>query len=453
MSIAIDPLRDAVRGTVIEPGDEAYETARLVMSPLFDRRPAAIVKVADAADVATVVNIARQTGADLAVRSGGHSPAGHGTTDGGIVLDLSAMKTIDLDVAGRTVWADAGLTAGELTTALGEHGLAVGFGDTASVGIGGITVGGGIGYLVRKFGLTIDSLLAAEIVTADGETLHVDADSHPELYWAIRGGGGNFGVVTRFKYALHEVPTTVGGMLILPATAETVAGFMAAAADAPEELSAIANVMPAPPMPFLPEVAHGKVIIMALMCYAGDVEAGERAMAPFRALATPLADMVQAQPYSAMYPPEDADYHPLAIGRTIFMEHVGLDEATRILEQLDASDASLRVAQLRVLGGAMARVPNSATAFAHRSSKIIATVAAFADDHDDVPRRLAWVEGVLASIRQGDPGAYVNFTADEGEERVRDAYPGTTWDRLAAIKGQYDPDNLFHLNQNVPPAR
>ena len=400
MSIAIHPRLGAVRGTVIEPGDEAYEAARHVMSPLFDRRPAVIVKVADAADVATVVAVAHETGMDLAVRSGGHSAAGHGTTDGGIVLDLSPMKAIDIDVDGRTVWADAGLTAGELTIALGEHGLAVGFGDTGSVGIGGITLGGGIGYLVRKLGLTIDSLLAAEIVTADGQTLHVDADSHPDLYWAIRGGGGNFGVVTRFKYATHEVPTTVGGMLILPATAETVAGFMAAAAEAPEELSTIANVMPCPPMPFIPEAAHGQVIILALMCYAGDAEAGERALAPFRALATPLADMVQAQPYAAMYPPEDPDYHPLAVGRTIFMEHVGTEEAALILERLAASDASLRVAQLRVLGGAMARVPDSATAFAHRKSKIMATVAAFANDRDDIANRQTWVEDVIAEIRR-----------------------------------------------------
>ena len=231
MSVAIDPLKGAVRGAVIEPGDEAYEEARLVMNRAVDCRPAVIVRAADAHDVVTVVNVARETGMELAVRSGGHSAAGHGTTDGGIVLDLSAMKGLEIDVAGRTVWAEAGLTAGEVTTATGEHGLAVGFGDTGSVGIGGITVGGGIGYLVRKFGLTIDSLLAAEIVTANGETLQVDADSHPDLFWAIRGGGGNFGVVTRFKYALQEVPTTVGGMLILPATADTIAGFMAAAAD------------------------------------------------------------------------------------------------------------------------------------------------------------------------------------------------------------------------------
>ena len=415
MSIAIHPRLGAIRGTVIEPGDEAYEEARQVMNPMYDRRPAVIVEVADAADIATVIAVARETGLELAVRSGGHSAAGHGTTDGGILLDLSPMKAIEIDVAGRTAWAEAGLTAGEVTAALGEHGLAVGFGDTGSVGIGGITLGGGIGYLARKYGLTIDSVLAAEIVTADGQTLHVDTDSHPDLFWAIRGGGGNFGVVTRFKYALSEVPTTVGGMLILPATAETIAGFMAAAADAPDELSTIANVMPCPPMPFIPETAHGQVIILALMCYAGDVEAGERAIARFRALATPLADMVQAQPYAAMYPPEDPDYHPLAVGRTIFMEHVGTDEAALILERLVASDASMRVAQLRALGGAMARVPNSATAFAHRSSKIMATVAAFADSVDDIPNRQTWVEDFIGEIRQGDPGAYVNFVADEGE--------------------------------------
>jgi FAD/FMN-containing dehydrogenase len=452
MSVAIDPLKDAVRGVVIEPGDEGYEEARLVMNRMVDCRPAVIVRVADTGAVGTVVNVARETGMELAVRSGGHSAAGHGTTDGGIVLDLSAMKGLEIDVEGQTVWAESGLTAAEVTIATGEHGLAVGFGDTGSVGIGGITVGGGIGFLVRKYGLTIDSLLAAEVVTANGDIQYVDAGSHADLFWAIRGGGGNFGVVTRFKYALQEVPTTVGGLLILPATPETIAGFMAAAAAAPEALSTIANVMPCPPMPFVPENVHGEIIILALMCYAGDAEAGERVIAPFRALATPHADLVQPQPYAAMYMEDDPDYHPLAVGRTFFMEHVGTQEAELILERLKASDASMRVTQLRVLGGAMARVPADATAFAHRSSTIMATCAAFASDLDDIAPRLTWVESFVGSLKQGDDAAYVNFIADEGEGRIHDAYPGTHWDRLAAVKAKYDPDNLFRLNQNVPPA-
>lgn len=448
----IGSLRGVIAGEIIEPGDADYETARLVANRAFDGRPAAIVRCASAADVASVVSFARDAGLDLAVRSGGHSAAGHSTTDGGVVIDLSPMKGIELDLDAGTVWAETGLTAGELTVALGEHGRAVGFGDTGSVGIGGITTGGGIGYLVRKHGLTIDSLVAADVVTADGELVRADSTSHPDLFWAIRGGGGNFGVVTRFQYRIEELPEIVGGLLILPATTETVAGFMAAAEAAPEDLSAIANVMPCPPMPFIPDDVHGQIVILALMCFAGGADAGERAIAPFRALAAPLADMVKPGPYTEMYPPEDPEYHPLAVARTIFLDHVGEAEAAMIIERVVDSDAAMRVAQLRVLGGAMARVPADATAFAHRSSKIMATCAAFFIGPDDFGQREAWVERFVAELKQDDPGAYVNFLAEEGGARIRDAYPGATWDRLRTIKATYDPTNLFHLNQNIPPA-
>src|SRR4051812_26606045 len=258
-------LRTRLRGAVVAPGDPDYDETRRVMPGNVDLRPAAIARVADAADIAAVIAVARRTGLELAVRSGGHSTAGHSSTDRGLVIDLRAMKAIDIDAADRSVWVETGVTALELTQAVGEHGLAIGFGDTGSVGVGGITLGGGVGYLVRKHGLTIDSLLAAEIVTADGELLQVDEASHPDLFWAIRGGGGNFGVATRFRFRLHELPTVVGGMLFLPGTADVVEGFVDAAQTAPEELSTIANVMPAPPMPFVPEEHHGRMAVMALM--------------------------------------------------------------------------------------------------------------------------------------------------------------------------------------------
>src|SRR5919106_5324203 len=281
-----------VRGQVILPDDAIYKDARTVFYGGFDRHPAAIVRVKDASDIARVVSLARESGLELAIKSGGHSLAGHSVSEGGIVLDLSGMKNLEVDTEGLTAWAQTGLTAGEYTTAVGAHGLATGFGDTGSVGIGGITLGGGVGYLVRKHGLTIDDLLAAEVMTADGELLHVDADNHPDLFWAIRGGGGNFGVATRFKFRLHKVSTIVGGMLVLPATPEVIASFIAEAEAAPEELSTIANVMVAPPMPFVPEEYHGSIVIMALLAYAGGVADGERAIAPLRALAEPMADMV-----------------------------------------------------------------------------------------------------------------------------------------------------------------
>ena len=445
-------LRAAVKGQVIVAGDADYDSARAVFYGGFDRRPAAIVRVADAKDVATVVSLARQTGLELAIRSGGHSNAGHSVSDGGIVLDLGDMRALHIDTERRTAWAETGLTASDYTTAAGAHGLATGFGDTGSVGIGGITLGGGVGYLVRKHGLTIDNLLAADIVTADGQLRRVDAETHPDLFWAIRGGGGNFGVATRFQFRLHPVETIVGGMLVLPATPETVAAFIAEAEAAPEELSTIANVMPSPPMPFVPAEYHGRLIIMAMLTYAGATEAGERALAPFRAIATPIADMVKPMTYPEMFPPEDASYHPTAVGRTLFVDRVDGDVAKLIVARLEASDASVRVAQLRVLGGAMARVPADATAYAHRTRRIMTNVAAFYEGPEDRVVREAWVTEFAAALGKGDTDAYVNFLTDEGEARVRAAYPGATWDRLTAIKQRYDPTNLFRLNQNIPPA-
>ena len=300
--------------------------------------------------------------------------------------------------------------------------------------------------------MTIDALLAADIVTADGELLRVDADHHPDLFWAIRGGGGNFGVATRFQLRLSEVPSVVGGMLILPATTETVAGFIAASEAAPEELTTIANVMPCPPMPFVPEDQHGQLVIFALMTYAGDAEAGQEALAPFRALGTPLADMLHSMPYPEIYPPEGDDYHPLAISRTMFIDKVDGPTAETIMKQLEASDAAMRVAQIRVLGGAMARVPSGATAYAHRTPRILVNIATFYEGPDDQPARQAWVDGFTKDLNQGEDGAYVNFVGDEGPERVRAAYPGATWDRLRELKRRYDPTNLFRLNQNIPPA-
>ncbi len=323
-----------VAGRVIGPGDADYDKVRATFYGGTDRRPAAIVRVANAADVSLVIRFARETGTELAVRSGGHSGAGHSGSDGGIVLDLKDMKALEIDAKGRTAWAETGLIAAEYTVAADAHGLATGFGDTGSVGLGGITLGGGVGYLVRKHGLTIDDLLAADIVTAEGDLLRVDAETHPDLFWAIRGGGGNFGVVTRFEYRLHDVPTIVGGMLMLPATAEVIHSFIALSEAAPEELSTIANVMPAPPMPLVPAEQHGKLVIFGMLCYAGAVEVGERAIAPFRALATPIVDMVKPGRYREMYPPDDESYHPIGTNRTMFIDSVDRGVAETIVEHL-----------------------------------------------------------------------------------------------------------------------
>ncbi len=437
---------------VITPGDSSYDQARAVFYGGIDKRPAAIVRVSDIEDVRRVVSTARDERHELAIRSGGHSIVGHSTTDGGIVLDLRAMSRVEVDPGGRTAWVETGATAIQVTEALSPHGLVIGFGDSGSVGVGGITLGGGIGVLVRKFGMTIDSLLAAEIVLADGRHLRVDAEHHPDLFWAIRGGGGNFGVVTRLKFRLQELTAFTGGILVLPATPETIAGFAAVSLNAPDELSTIGNVMPAPPLPFLPQDVHGRLVIFGMIAFAGDDASAQQAIAPLRSLATPLADMVKPGPYASMYPPEDPSYRPTAVARTLFVDSIDRKAASTIFEYLSKSDATMRVAQLRALGGAFARVPSDATAFAHRSKPMLVNVAAFYQGAADREARRSWVTEFAGTLQRGDDSAYVGFLTDDGQDRIRGAYPGTTWDRLTKIKAMYDPANLFRRNQNIPPT-
>jgi FAD/FMN-containing dehydrogenase len=446
-------LKTKFKGQVIVPGDSAYDAARVVFVGGIDKKPAVIIRPIDTSEVSRVVLLAQETGLPLAVRSGGHSSVGHCVVDGGIVLDLRGMKALEINEKNHTAWAQTGLTTSAVTNELDKHNLVLGFGDTGSVGIGGITTGGGIGFLVRKYGMTIDNVLAAEVVTADGNIHVVDATHEPDLFWAIRGGGGNFGVVTRFHYQLHELPQAYGGMMVLPATASVIAGCMREAINAPNELSAIFNVMPAPPMPFLTSEHHGKLIVMALMMYAGDPKNGEHVVQPFRKLATPLADMVHPMRYREIFFPEDESYHPLAISKTMFMNDVDEQMAQMMLDQLIASDASMRVVQMRALGGVMGQVASDATAFAHRKSSILTNVATFYTGPIDYEKRKTWVDETVQKIHQGDIGAYVGFLGDEGQKRVQAAYPGTTWDKLQKIKTQYDPTNLFRLNQNIPPKK
>lgn len=448
----LSELAASITGRVITPDDADYDEARAVFYGGFDRRPAAIVRPASAAaDVVTAVDHARSNGMELAVRGGGHSAAGYSTTEGGLLLDLRDLNEIEIDAGGRTAWVGAGLTAGEVVAELQKQGFVVGFGDTGSVGIGGLTLGGGIGYLVRKHGLTIDSVLAADVVTANGDVVRTDADTHPDLFWAIRGGGGNFGVVTRFKYRLHELGQVLGGLLILPATADVIAGFIAAAEAAPDELSTIANIMPAPPMPMLAEDQYGQLILMAGMVWSGEMADAERVLAPFRELATPLADLLNPMAYPEMFPAEDEPSHPTAVSETMFTDRIDTETAATILRHLEDSDAPLRVAQLRVLGGAMARVPQDATAFAHRSSRIMVNLAALYEAPDERSVHAAWVSAFADALRGADSGAYVNFLEDVGESGVERAYPEATRARLADIKHTYDPENLFHRNLNIAP--
>lgn len=438
-----------VDGRVVTSDDPDYDQIRAVFYGGIDKRPSVIVRVANVQDVQRAVATARDAGRELAIRSGGHSPVGHGTTDGGVVIDLRDMSAIDIDAEAGTAWVETGATALQVTEALSKYRLGIGFGDAGSVGVGGITLAGGIGFLVRKFGMTIDSMLAAEVVTADGQFRRVDAQHEPDLFWALRGGGGNFGVVTRILFRLSRLPHFTGGMLILPATPKTIVAFADAALAAPDELSTIANVMAAPPLPFLPAEVHGRLVIIASMAFAGGDAAAIQALAPFRSLAKLLADMVKPTPYVTMYPPEDPSQRPIMINRTTLLDSLDTNTSGAVHEYLSMPATTRRAVQLRVFGGAMSRVPADETAFAHRSKPILINVAAFSNGD---PER-AWVNEFASAIQPRDDAAYVGFLGQDGPERIYSAYPGRTWERLARIKSKYDPPNLFRLNQNIRPQR
>lgn len=449
----ISRLRTITSAEVVAPTDPGFDAARSVFFQHIDRRPAAIVRPQSASDVASAIAVARDCSRPIAIRGGGHSPAGHGVVDGGLVVDLSQMRSLSIDPQRRVAEAGGGLTAGEYTATAAEHGLVTGFGDTASVGIGGLTLGGGIGYLVRKHGLTLDDLLGAEVVTADGQVRFVDESSHPDLFWAIRGGGGNFGVVTRMTFGLHELTTITGGTLVLPASASTIRGFVEAATAASFDLSTIANVMAAPPVPFIPQEHHGRLVIMATLCFAGPLEAADRQLAPFRSIAQPLADMLQPMPYTGLFPPSaesSTSLYPAM--RNLLIDDLLAAGAEAIVERLRWSPAPFSAVQIRVLGGAMADISSDATAFAHRQRNVMMNVAAMYADPAEAAEHTSWVDDFATAMSSSDRAAYVNFIGDEGAERVHDAYPKATWDRLVEVKREYDPMNVFMLNQNIYPT-
>jgi FAD/FMN-containing dehydrogenase len=442
-----------ISGTVIRPDEAAYETARLVHNRSVDRHPSLIVRAASAADVSRTVVFARDAGLELAVRGGSHSLAGHGTSEGGIVLDLSAMKGLHIDPERRLAWAQAGLTAGEYTAAAAAHGLATPFGDTGSVGISGLTLGGGIGWLVRKYGLAIDALVSVEIVTADGRLIVASEKEHADLFWAVRGGGGNFGVVTRFQFRLYPVGTILGGALFMPPTREVLRSLEPIAAAAPEGLTTITALMAAPPAPFIPAELHGQPTLAILFVFDGDAEAGQAAIQPFREVATPMAELVMPMPYPGIYELlKDAEHPIQAAHRSLFLE--ALDDATvdTIIEYTSAPDAPMAMTQIRILGGAMARVPADDTAFAHRDAPVMVVIVAPYEDPAQAASHQAWTQAFYEALRPGARGVYANFLEDEGEARVREAYPEPTYRRLAEVKRRYDPANLFRVNQNIRPA-
>jgi len=452
-ALDFEAFEAAIQGSIVLPGSPEYDVARLVHNANADRRPALIVRAADATDVAQTVSLARESGLDLSIRGGGHSLAGYGTNDGGIVLDLGAMKGLHIDPERRLAWAQPGLTAGEYTVAAAAHGLATPFGDTGSVGISGLTLGGGIGWLVRKYGLAIDALVAVEIVTADGRLVTASEDSHPDLFWAVRGGGGNFGVVTRFQFKLYPVGDILGGALFMPATRDVLRSLVPIAAAAPEELSTISFLMALPPAPFIPAELVGTTSVVIMFVWAGDPAEGQAALQPFRDVATPLADMAMPMPYPGIYEMlRDAEQRSLGVHRSRFLSTLDDDAVDAILDAMTERSSPGAVVQLRVLGGAMARVPATDTAFAHRDAAVMATIMTLYDDPSTEAAHVAWTVDLHERLAANSVGVYSNFLEAEGDERIRAAYPAGTYERLAEVKRRYDPSNLFHLNQNIRPA-
>jgi FAD/FMN-containing dehydrogenase len=454
---AMQELATRLQGELIFPGDPDYESARGVWNGAADRHPALIVRPINVADVITAVNFAREQNLEVAVRSGGHSMPGYSTIDNGMVMDLSNMKSITFDPERRIARIEPGLTWGEVARTLQPYGLALSSGDVATVGVGGLLLGGGIGWMVRKYGLTIDRLRAVELVTANGEFVRASASENAELFWGLRGGGGNFGVATAFEVNLHPAGIVIGGAVFYEAA--QAEGIMRAyaryAGAAPNELTTMVTFMAAPPAPFIPPEKQGMPSVAILVCYTGDLAEGERVVAPLRTLGTPIADVIGPMPYPAMFAmTEEASVHGFQHSvRSMFLRTLSNDVIHTIVEQAAVIMTPMTIVQVRVLGGAMSRVAKDATAFAHRDKQVLVMITNFAPASEDAEPSRARTERVWQALRPYADGVYVNFLADEGERRVHDAYPPATYARLAALKKLYDPTNMFHLNQNIPPAR
>lgn len=447
--ITTQELRERLFGSLILPDDEEYDEARTIHSPSVDRRPAMIVRAADTIDVIRAIEFARLAGLPVAIRSGGHSLTGHCLVENGMVIDLSQMNSVNVDPDARTAWIQPGATTADLVAATEPHGLGLSTGDTATVGIGGLALGGGIGWMVRKYGLTIDSLNSVELVTADGRLVVASKDENPDLFWALGGGGGNFGVVTGFEFRLQQVGPVLGGVLVLPATNEVLSGYASYALNAPDELTTISTVMHLPPAPFVPENLYGELAFVIFACYAGDPGAGERAMTPLRELAEPIAELIAPMPYSALYNFTEMGAAPHdATIRSGFLQELSEAVIDATLEHSAANPAPFGMIQIRPLGGALARVPNDATAFAHRDKSFFLAIINIGAGAD-VDR---WVFDLWERVHSYTSGTYVNFLCDEGDDRIRAAYVEETYHQLAVIKRQYDPENFFNLNQNIKPA-
>lgn len=454
---AIEALRSGMTGDVVLPGGPGYDAARTLWNAMIDRRPGLVARCRRAEDVQKAVRFAGEHGLLLAVRGGGHNIAGNAACDGGVMIDLSAMRGVVVDAGARRVRVEAGARLGDVDAATQAHGLAVPLGINSTTGIAGLTLGGGFGWLSRKHGLTIDSLIAADIVTPDGPLRRIDGRNDPDLFWAIRGGGGNFGVVTAFELALHPVgPEVLSGLIVYPmeAAVELLRAYRELAADMPDELSVWIVARKAPPLPFLPEEWHGREVLVFAACHAGDRAAGERALAPLRALGRPIADVIGPHDYAAW----QQAFDPLLTegARNYWKSHnlAGIDDGlidllVEAVGRLPTPECEVFIAQL---GGAARRVDPAATAYAHRDARFIMNVHTRWREAGDDTRCIAWARELFdRAARFATGGVYVNFMPEDDAGRIKGAL-GASHDRLARIKAEVDPLNLLRMNMNIRPA-
>jgi FAD/FMN-containing dehydrogenase len=453
---AVAGLRGVVQGSLVLPGDAGYDEARSVWNGMIDRRPTLIVRCAGKDDVIAAVDFARSKGLEVAVRGGGHNVAGNATCEGGMVIDLSPMKGASVDPDARTVRAQGGLTWGEFDKATQEFGLATTGGLVTTTGVAGFTLGGGVGWLMRKHGLACDNMIGAEVVTADGQIVLASESENAELLWGLRGGGGNFGVVTEFEFRLHPVSQVLGGLLAWPAEAarDVLRFWRSWVADTPDELCTLAVFLYAPPEPFIPAEMHGAPIV-AIACFHLDPEgSAEPDVGALRAL-QPAIDVLGPMPYTAMQGMFDAGAPRGSRNywRSGYVNELSDEAIDTILSFTSGIPAPMGQLHIHQLGGAMSRVPPGATAFGNRGAGFLMNfVGLWLDPAEDEPNS-AWVRASSDAIEPYGTGArYVNFLADEGESAVRSAYEAETFARLQNLKSRYDPTNFFHLNQNIKPA-
>ncbi len=456
MERGLQELRQGLQGEVVLPGDPAYESARRVWNGMIDRRPAVIARCRGSGDVARAIAFGRERDLPIAVRGGAHNVAGNATVDGGIVVDLSPMKGVRVVEGARRAFAEPGLTWGELDRATAAQGLATTGGLVSTTGIAGFTLGGGIGWLMRAHGLTCDNLLGAELVTADGRTVSASQSENPDLFWALRGGGGNFGVVTRFEYRLHPVATVVGGLTMYPAAraGAVIRYFREVTAAAPDELTALLAFLTAPPAPFVPRAMQGKPAVAIVLCCAGDPAEGERVVRGIKRWGPPAVDLVGPMPYPALQSMLDAGAPAGSLNywKSCYLDALGDAAIEVILESASRMAPGLSQVHLHHMGGAVARVAPEATAFAHRRAAFAVNAVGMWTDPAESEGQIAWARAFAAALEpHANGGVYVNFLGDEGEERVRAAYGPATYARLAQVKAEYDPENVFRLNQNVRP--